>query len=112
MVRLKAEASGNQRLQYRAGQYLDFLLTAGGVLLRSPRTFDDEFIELRTSVTSTAANSPTAFNQMKERSILRIQAPLGTFVLEEDSERPMIFHGRRHRFAPLKGQIEQASARR
>lgn len=45
---------------------------------------------------------------MKERTILRIQAPLGTFTLDEASERPMVFMGGGTGFAPLKGQIEHA----
>jgi CDP-4-dehydro-6-deoxyglucose reductase len=50
----------------------------------------------------------TVFSTMKEKAILRIQAPLGTFVLREDSERPMIFMGGGTGFAPLKGMLEHA----
>ena len=45
---------------------------------------------------------------MKEKSILRFQGPLGSFVLREESERPMILMGGGTGFAPLKGMIEHA----
>jgi CDP-4-dehydro-6-deoxyglucose reductase len=45
---------------------------------------------------------------MREKSILRIQAPLGSFTLNEDSERPIILMGGGTGFAPLKGIIEHA----
>ena len=110
VVRLKLKLPENQRLQFRAGQYLDFLLADGRrrafSIANAP--FDDEFIELHIRHVDGGKFTDWVFNQMKERSILRIQAPLGTFVLEEDSERPMIFMGGGTGFAPLKGQIEQA----
>jgi CDP-4-dehydro-6-deoxyglucose reductase len=45
---------------------------------------------------------------MSEKAILRINAPLGTFTLNEASDRPMLFVGGGTGFAPLKGQIEHA----
>ena len=42
------------------------------------------------------------------RTLLRIEGPLGSFFLREDSDRPIILMGGGTGFAPLKGQIEQA----
>jgi uncharacterized membrane protein len=50
------------------------------------------------------------FDQVQEKSILRIQGPLGTFVLRETSQRPMIFIGGGTGFAPIKGLLEHALA--
>lgn len=110
VVRLKLKLPDNQRLQFLAGQYLDFLLADGRKrafsIANAPH--DDEFIELHIRHVDGGQFTDWVFNQMKERSILRIQAPLGSFVLDEDGERPMIFMGGGTGFAPLKGQIEQA----
>jgi len=110
VVRLLLKLPDNQRLQFRAGQYLDFLLADGRrrafSIANAPH--DDEFIELHIRHVDGGEFTDWVFSQMKEKTILRIQAPLGTFVLDEDSDRPMIFMGGGTGFAPLKGQIEQA----
>lgn len=110
VVRLLLKLPENQRLQFLAGQYLDFLLADGRrrafSIANAPH--DDAFIELHIRHVDGGQFTDWVFNQMKERTILRIQAPLGTFVLDEDSDRPMIFMGGGTGFAPLKGQIEQA----
>lgn len=110
VVRLKLKLPDNQRLQFLAGQYLDFLLADGRrrafSIANAPH--DDEFIELHIRHVDGGKFTDWVFSQMKERTILRIQAPLGTFVLDEDSDRPMIFMGGGTGFAPIKGQIEHA----
>jgi CDP-4-dehydro-6-deoxyglucose reductase len=110
VVRLLLKLPEGQRLQFRAGQYLDFLLADGRrrafSIANAPH--DDEYIELHIRHVDGGKFTDWVFNQMKERTILRIQAPLGTFTLDEDSERPMIFMGGGTGFAPLKGQIEHA----
>lgn len=110
VVRLKLKLPQSQRLQFLAGQYLDFLLSDGRrrafSIANAPH--DDEFIELHIRHVDGGAFTDWVFSQMQERSILRIQAPLGSFVLDEESPRPMIFMGGGTGFAPLKGQIEHA----
>lgn len=110
VVRLLLKLPDSQRLQFRAGQYLDFLLADGRrrafSIANAPH--DDEFIELHIRHVDGGRFTDWVFHQMKERTILRIQAPLGTFTLDESSNRPMIFMGGGTGFAPLKGQIEQA----
>ncbi|MGB5639343.1 MAG: FAD-binding oxidoreductase, partial [Sedimenticolaceae bacterium] len=110
VVRLLLKLPDGQRLQFRAGQYLDFLLADGRrrafSVANAPH--DDEFIELHIRHVDGGEFTDWVFSQMKERTILRIQAPLGTFTLDEASDRPMIFMGGGTGFAPLKGQIEHA----
>jgi CDP-4-dehydro-6-deoxyglucose reductase len=45
---------------------------------------------------------------MKEKALLRIEGPLGSFFLREDSDRPIILMGGGTGFAPLKGMLEHA----
>jgi CDP-4-dehydro-6-deoxyglucose reductase len=112
VVRLLLKLPESQRLQFMAGQYLEFLLADGRrrafSIANAPH--DDEFIELHIRHVDGGKFTDWVFSQMQERTILRIQAPLGSFVLDEASDRPMIFLGGGTGFAPLKGQIEHAFA--
>jgi CDP-4-dehydro-6-deoxyglucose reductase len=45
---------------------------------------------------------------MKERDILRFEAPLGTFYLREESAKPIVFVASGTGFAPIKSIIESA----
>ena len=85
VVRLLLKLPEGQRLQFLAGQYLDFMLADGRrrafSIANAPH--DDEFIELHIRHVDGGQFTDWVFSQMKERTILRIQAPLGTFVLDE-----------------------------
>ncbi len=110
VIRLWLKLPEDQRLQFRAGQYLDFILADG-----SKRAFsianapeDDKLIELHIRHVDGGKFTDWAFGQMQDKAILRIEAPLGTFVLDDDSARPWLFIGGGTGFAPLKGQIEHS----
>jgi CDP-4-dehydro-6-deoxyglucose reductase len=100
----------NERLQFFAGQYIDILQKEG-----KPRSFslanaphDDDFLELHIRNIAGGAFTQHVFNEMKERDILRIKGPLGTFFLREDSSKPIIFIASGTGFAPIKAIIEHA----
>ncbi|MCU7921913.1 MAG: CDP-6-deoxy-delta-3,4-glucoseen reductase [Candidatus Thiodiazotropha sp. (ex Dulcina madagascariensis)] len=110
VIRLYLKLPEGERLQFMAGQYLNFVLQDG-----SKRAFsianaphDDEALELHIRHVSGGAFTDTLFNGMKEKTILRIEAPLGSYYLREDSQRPIILMGGGTGFAPLKGIIEHA----
>lgn len=100
----------NQRLQFMAGQYLNFLLSDGRErafsIANAPH--DDELIELHIRHVEGGEFTDYVFDRLQDKAILRIRGPLGTFVLREDSDRPMIFMAGGTGFAPIKGQIEHA----
>jgi CDP-4-dehydro-6-deoxyglucose reductase len=100
----------NERLQFLAGQYIEFLLKDG-----SRRSFsmanaphDDEFIQLHVRHVPGGQFTDHVFGRMKERDILRFEGPLGTFFLREDSAKPIVFVASGTGFAPIKSIIEQA----
>ena len=100
----------SERLQFLAGQYVDILQKTG-----KPRSFslanaphDDEFLELHVRNIAGGSFTSHVFNEMKERDILRIKGPLGTFFLREDTDKPIIFVASGTGFAPIKGIIEHA----
>lgn len=110
VARLYLKLPEGQRLQFFAGQYLDFILRDGRrrafSIANAPH--DDELIELHLRHVPRGEFTDYVFESMKERTILRIQAPLGTFFLREESDRPVILMGGGTGFAPLKGMIEHA----
>jgi CDP-4-dehydro-6-deoxyglucose reductase, E3 len=110
VMRLFLKLPEQQRLQFMAGQYLDFILRDGRrrafSIANAPH--DDEEIELHVRHVPGGEFTAYVFDGMPEKSILRIQGPLGTFVLREDSERPILMIGGGTGFAPLKGMIEHA----
>jgi CDP-4-dehydro-6-deoxyglucose reductase, E3 len=104
----------NERLQFLAGQYIDFLLKGG-----ERRSFSmanpphaDELIELHIRHVPGGSFTDHVFAKMKERDILRLEGPLGSFFLREDSIKPMVFVASGTGFAPIKSIIESALHRK
>ena len=100
----------NERLQFLAGQYLEFLLKDG-----SRRSFsmgnaphDDELLQLHVRHVSGGQFTDHVFGKMKERDILRFEGPHGTFFLREDSSKPVVLVASGTGFAPIKSIIEHA----
>lgn len=110
VLRLYLKLPEQQRLQFFAGQYLDFILRDGRKrafsIANAPH--DDALIELHVRHVAGGEFTQYVFDTLTEKTILRIQAPLGAFFLREDSPRPMIMMGGGTGFAPLKGMIEHA----
>ncbi|MCP5409557.1 MAG: CDP-6-deoxy-delta-3,4-glucoseen reductase [Chromatiaceae bacterium] len=97
-----------ERIQYLAGQYLDFILEDGrrrAFSIANP-PHDDAAIELHIRHVPGGEFTDFVFNQMQEGDSQQIEAPLGGFYLREDSMRPIIMMAGGTGFAPLKGIIE------
>jgi CDP-4-dehydro-6-deoxyglucose reductase len=99
-----------ERLQFLAGQYIDILMKDGKrrsySMANAPH--DDAHIQLHIRKSPNGAFSQYVFEQMKERAILRIEGPLGTFFLREESDKPIIFLAGGTGFAPIKAIVEHA----
>jgi CDP-4-dehydro-6-deoxyglucose reductase, E3 len=111
IVQLKLPA--NERLQFLAGQYIDFLLKGG-----ERRSFSmanpphaDEFIELHIRHVPGGSFTDHVFGKMKERDILRLEGPLGSFFLRDESPKPIVFVASGTGFAPIKSILESAFKR-
>jgi CDP-4-dehydro-6-deoxyglucose reductase len=100
----------NERLQFLAGQYIEFLLPDGKrrafSLANAPQA--DETLELHVRRIPGGNFTEHVFTAMKERDILRIEGPLGSFYLREESARPIVMVAGGTGFAPLKGLVEHA----
>jgi len=105
IVRLKLPAT--ERLQFLAGQYVDFLLKDGkrrSFSLATP-PHDDALLELHVRHVPGGFFTDPLFTSYKGREILRIEGPLGTFFLREASDKPMIFVAGGTGFAPIKAML-------
>jgi len=107
IVHLKLPA--NERLQFLAGQYIEFIQKHG-----SRRSFsmanpphDDEFLQLHVRHVPGGQFTDHVFGAMKERDILRFEGPLGSFFLQE-SAKPIVFVASGTGFAPIKAIVEDA----
>jgi CDP-4-dehydro-6-deoxyglucose reductase len=100
----------SDRMQFLAGQYVEFLLRDGRrrafSIANAPH--QDEYLELHIRHVPGGSFTGHVFDEMKDRALLRIEGPLGTFYLREDSQRPVLMLAGGTGFAPLKGMIEHA----
>ena len=98
-----------ERLQFLAGQYVEFLLKddrrRSFSIANAP--FNDEYLEFHIRHVPNGFFTEQVFNEMKEKSLLRIEGPHGSFFLRTDSERPILLIAGGTGFAPIKGIIEQ-----
>ena len=113
VMRLKIKLPDAQRLQFLAGQYLEIILADGKrrafSIASSPQS--EDIIELHIRHVEGGGYTGWVFDELKERDILRIEAPLGTFFIRNDqADRPMILMGGGTGFAPLKSMIEDLLA--
>ena len=112
IVGLKLPA--NERLQFLAGQYIDFLLKGGErrsfSMANAPHA--DELIELHIRQVAGGTFTDHVFSKMKQRDILRLEGPLGSFFLREESAKPIVFVASGTGFAPIKSILETAFHRK
>jgi len=108
---LKLQLPANQSLQYRAGQYVEFILRDGArrsySMANAPqRMGSPPVIELHLRYMPGGKFTEHAFNAMKERDILRMEGPFGSFFLREESDKPIVLLASGTGFAPIKAIIE------
>jgi CDP-4-dehydro-6-deoxyglucose reductase, E3 len=111
VVLLKLQLPANDVMQYHAGQYVEFLLRDGlrrsYSMANAPHTLvaGAPAIELHILHMPGGKFTDQVFGTMKEKDILRIEGPFGSFYLR-DSDKPMILLASGTGFAPIKALIE------
>jgi len=113
VMRIRIKLPDAQRLQFLAGQYLEILVPDGKrrafSIASAPQS--EDIIELHIRHVEGGGYTGWVFDELKERDILRFEAPLGTFFVRNDKpERQMIMMGGGTGFAPLKSMIEDLLA--
>jgi CDP-4-dehydro-6-deoxyglucose reductase len=109
---LRLQLPANQNLQYRAGQYVEFILRDGArrsySMANAPHDMGSPpAIELHLRHMPGGLFTDHVFSEMKERDILRIEGPFGSFFLREDSSKPLILLASGTGFAPIKALIQR-----
>jgi CDP-4-dehydro-6-deoxyglucose reductase len=115
IVTLQLPASDG--LRYLAGQYIDILLPDGSrrsySMANAPHTQGDKpWIELHIRHLSGGLFSDKVFGSMKEKDILRLEGPFGSFFLREGSPKPIVLLASGTGFAPIKALIEHLQTQR
>jgi CDP-4-dehydro-6-deoxyglucose reductase len=113
---IKLQLPANDTFVYHAGQYVEFILRDGArrsySMATAPHhlvkteTTPAEPIELHIRHMPGGKFTDHVFGVMKEKEILRIEGPYGSFFLREDSNKPIIFLASGTGFAPIKAVIE------
>lgn len=100
------------RLQYLAGQYVDFILADGDKrafsIANAPH--DDELLLFHIRHVDGGKFTDQLFNQMQMGERIRIEGPHGSFFIREDSEQPIIFLATGTGFGPVKAMVEHLMA--
>ena len=109
---LKLQLPANQNLQYRAGQYVEFILRDGArrsySMANAPHNLGTPpSIELHIRHLPGGKFTDQVFSTLKEKDILRMEGPFGSFFLREDSRKPLVLLASGTGFAPIKALIER-----
>ncbi|MFZ4288522.1 CDP-6-deoxy-delta-3,4-glucoseen reductase [Variovorax sp. HJSM1_2] len=127
---IQLQLPANDTLRYHAGQYVEFILRDGARRSYSMASAPQALPAPGTD-TQAAAGTPVAapgvelhirhmpggkftdhvFGTMKEKEILRLEGPYGSFFLREDSDKPIVLLASGTGFAPIKAILEQMLAK-
>ncbi|MBL8477923.1 MAG: CDP-6-deoxy-delta-3,4-glucoseen reductase [Sterolibacteriaceae bacterium] len=110
VIVLSLKLPANERLQFLAGQYIEFMLKDGKrrafSIANAPH--DDGFLQLHIRLIAGGEFTGHVFNGMKAKDILRFQGPYGSFFLREETAKPMVLLAGGTGFAPIKALVEHA----
>jgi len=101
-----------QAFNFIPGQYIDILLKDGSrrsfSIANLPAATADEGLELHIRHVPGGHFTPTVFNALRERDLLRFEGPFGVYFLQPEVDRRIIMVAGGTGFAPIKALIQQA----
>jgi CDP-4-dehydro-6-deoxyglucose reductase len=108
---LRLQLPANQAFQFRAGQYVEFILRDGSRRSYSMANAPGQLgtppsIELHVRHMAGGKFTDHVFSAMKDKDILRMEGPYGSFFLREDSAKPLVLLASGTGFAPIKAIIQ------
>ncbi|MET0383116.1 MAG: CDP-6-deoxy-delta-3,4-glucoseen reductase [Burkholderiaceae bacterium] len=109
---VRVQLPANQAFRFRAGQYVEFILRDGArrsySMANAPHNLGTPpAIELHLRHMPGGKFTDHVFGAMKEKDILRLEGPFGSFFLREESDKPIVLLASGTGFAPIKALIEQ-----
>ena len=114
---VQLQMPSTEMFRYQAGQYLDFIFKDNVRRSYSMAVAPEEgkAVELHIQHMPGGMFTDSIFGAterpLKLREILRIEGPLGTFFLREESDKPILFVADGTGFAPVKAMIEEIIAK-
>jgi CDP-4-dehydro-6-deoxyglucose reductase len=111
VMQVKLQLPATEKFRYHAGQYIEFILRDGSRRAYSMATAPHwqetaPGVELHIRHMPGGKFTDHVFTGMKEKEILRVEGPFGSFFLREDSDKPMVFLASGTGLAPIKALIE------
>jgi CDP-4-dehydro-6-deoxyglucose reductase, E3 len=110
---VKLQLPANDTMRYHAGQYIEFILRDGArrsySMANAPH--NGPGVELHIRHMPGGKFTDHVFTAMKEKEILRVEGPFGSFYLREDSDKPMILLASGTGFAPIKALVEHMQSK-
>ena len=115
VVVMKLQLPATVAFKYRAGHYVEFILRDGARRSYSMATAPEHLgnppaIELHLRHMPGGKFTDHVFGAMKEKDILRLEGPFGSFFLREDSGKPIVLLASGTGFAPIKAIVEHLRA--
>jgi len=112
---LRLQLPANQSFRFHAGQYVEFILRDGArrsySMANAPENLGQPpAIELHLRHMPGGKFTDHVFGSMKDKDILRMEGPFGSFFLREDSDKPIVLLASGTGFAPIKAIIEHLQA--
>ena len=112
VMQVRLQLPATETFRYHAGQYVEFLLRDGSRRAYSmgnePSTqLTSPGLELHIRHMPGGKFTDHVFGVMKEKEILRVEGPFGSFYLRDDSAAPMVLLASGTGFAPIKALVEQ-----
>ncbi|MEJ6004488.1 CDP-6-deoxy-delta-3,4-glucoseen reductase [Paucibacter sp. AS339] len=109
---LRLQLPATQNFQFHAGQYVEFILRDGArrsySMANAPHNLGTPpAVELHIRHMPGGKFTDHVFGAMKEKDILRMEGPFGSFFLREDSDKPVVLLASGTGFAPIKAIIER-----
>jgi CDP-4-dehydro-6-deoxyglucose reductase len=111
VIVMQLQLPATDTFAYHAGQYVEFLLRDGSrrsySMANAPHTqLNQARLELHLRHMPGGLFTDQVFSTLKEKDILRVEGPFGSFYLREDSQKPMVLLASGTGFAPIKALIE------
>ncbi|HEY4696865.1 MAG TPA: FAD-binding oxidoreductase [Gallionella sp.] len=107
---LELSPEGDEHMNFIAGQYIAVLLDDGTKRSYSfaNAPHEPDRLQLHIRLVEGGKFTGYVFNEMKVGDVLRIEGPLGSFFLREDSDKPIIFMSGGCGFGSIKSMVEHA----
>ncbi|MBB2487554.1 CDP-6-deoxy-delta-3,4-glucoseen reductase [Mitsuaria sp. WAJ17] len=109
---IRMQLAANQNFQFHAGQYVEFILRDGArrsySMANAPHNLGTPAaVELHIRHMPGGKFTDHVFGALKEKDILRMEGPFGSFFLREDSDKPIVLLASGTGFAPIKAILER-----